>query len=33
MAADAMKSGNILLNPRTARQADIEALYHKAMTP
>lgn len=33
MAADAMKSGNILVNPRTARQADIEALYHKAMTP
>lgn len=31
MAADAMKSGNILVNPRTAKQADIEALYHKAM--
>lgn len=31
MAADAMKSGNILVNPRTATQADIEALYHKAM--
>lgn len=31
MAADAMKSGNILVNPRTATQKDIEMLYHRAM--
>ncbi len=33
MAADAMKSGNILVNPRTARQLDIESLYRQAMYP
>lgn len=31
MAADAMKSGNILANPRASRQIDIEMLYHKAL--
>lgn len=31
MAEDAMKSGNILANPRQSTQKDIEMLYHKAM--
>ncbi|MDD7142673.1 MAG: iron-containing alcohol dehydrogenase [bacterium] len=31
MAADAMKSGNILANPRQSAQKDIEMLYHKAL--
>ena len=31
MAADAMKSGNILANPRQSTQKDIEMLYHKAL--
>ncbi len=31
MAVDAMKSGNILANPRQSTQKDIEMLYHKAM--
>lgn len=31
MAVDAMKSGNILANPRQSPQKDIEMLYHKAM--
>jgi len=31
MAADAMKSGNILANPRQSTQKDIEMLYRKAM--
>lgn len=31
MAADAMKSGNIAVNPRASRQSDIEALYMKAL--
>ena len=31
MAADAMKSGNILVNPRQSTLKDIERLYHKAM--
>ncbi len=31
MATDAMKSGNILVNPRASRQSDIEALYRKAL--
>lgn len=31
MAADAMKSGNVLVNPRSSTQKDIEALYMKAM--
>ena len=31
MAADAMKSGNILVNPRQSTLKDIEMLYHKAM--
>ena len=31
MAADAMKSGNILANPRQSTQKDIEMLYKKAM--
>ncbi len=31
MAADAMKSGNILVNPRSTTLKDIEMLYHKAM--
>lgn len=31
MAADAMKSGNILVNPRQSTQNDIEMLYRKAL--
>lgn len=31
MAIDAMKSGNILVNPRSSKQSDIEALYRKAL--
>lgn len=31
MAADAMKSGNVLANPRQSVQRDIEELYRKAM--
>lgn len=31
MAADAMKSGNILANPRQTNLKEITALYHKAM--
>ena len=31
MAADAMKSGNIAVNPRASRQRDIEMLYKKAL--
>lgn len=31
MAADAMKSGNIYVNPRTSTQKDIEQLYRRAM--
>ena len=31
MAADAMKSGNIAVNPRSSRQCDIEMLYRKAL--
>lgn len=31
MAADAMKSGNILVNPRQSTLKDIEMLYYKAM--
>ena len=31
MAADAMKSGNILVNPRSSTQKDIEALYERAL--
>lgn len=31
MAVDAMKSGNILVNPRQSTQKDIEMLYHKAL--
>ncbi|MDF2838427.1 MAG: iron-containing alcohol dehydrogenase [Evtepia sp.] len=31
MAADAMKSGNILVNPRTSNVKDVEMLYKKAM--
>ena len=31
MAADAMKSGNIMANPRQSTLKDIEMLYHKAM--
>lgn len=31
MAADAMKSGNIAVNPRASRQCDIEMLYKKAL--
>lgn len=31
MAADAMKSGNVLVNPRRSTQKDIEALYEKAL--
>lgn len=31
MAADAMLSGNILVNPRPTQQADIEALYRAAL--
>lgn len=31
MAADAMKSGNIAVNPRSSRKQDIVELYHKAL--
>ncbi|MDO4976122.1 MAG: iron-containing alcohol dehydrogenase [Eubacteriales bacterium] len=31
MAIDAMKSGNIAVNPRSSRQCDIEMLYRKAL--
>ncbi len=31
MAADAMKSGNVLVNPRRSTQKDIEALYERAL--
>ena len=31
MAVDAMKSGNIQVNPRASRQCDIEMLYRKAL--
>lgn len=31
MAVDAMKSGNILVNPRRSTRKDIEMLYHKAL--
>lgn len=31
MAVDAMKSGNVLINPRQTTLADIEALYQKAL--
>lgn len=31
MAEDAMKSGNITVNPRTSRQCDIEELYRRAL--
>ena len=31
MAADAMKSGNILSNPRQTGQKDIEALYRSLL--
>ena len=31
MAEDAMKSGNIAVNPRTSRQCDIEELYRRAL--
>ena len=31
MAMDAMKSGNIAVNPRSSRQCDIEMLYKKAL--
>lgn len=31
MADDAMKSGNIAVNPRSSRKEDIVALYHKAL--
>ena len=31
LAADAMKSGNVMTNPRMSRLADIEALYQKAL--
>ncbi len=31
MAVDAMKSGNVLVNPRSSTQKDIEMLYKKAM--
>ncbi|MDR2355044.1 MAG: iron-containing alcohol dehydrogenase, partial [Clostridiales Family XIII bacterium] len=31
MSVDAMKSGNVLVNPRHTTLADIEALYTKAM--
>ena len=31
MAADAMKSGNIAVNPRSSTQKDIEMLYRKAL--
>lgn len=28
---DAMKSGNILVNPRSTKQSDVEMLYRKAL--
>lgn len=31
MATDAMKSGNIAMNPRTTTQEDVESLYRKAL--
>ena len=31
MAVDAMKSGNIAVNPRSSRQCDIEMIYKKAL--
>ena len=31
MADDAMKSGNILVNPRSSTKKDILDLYHKAL--
>ena len=31
MAVDAMKSGNIAVNPRASKQSDIEELYRKAL--
>ena len=31
MAVDAMKSGNIAVNPRASRQSDIEMLYRRAL--
>ena len=31
MADDAMKSGNIAVNPRSSRKPDIVELYHKAL--
>ena len=31
MADDAMKSGNIAVNPRSSRKQDIVELYHKAL--
>lgn len=31
MTADAMKSGNILLNPRQTTSKDVEMLYHRAL--
>lgn len=31
MAADAMKSGNILVNPRSTEQKDVEMLYRKTL--
>ena len=31
MSVDAMKSGNIAVNPRSSRQCDIEMLYRKAL--
>ncbi len=32
MAEDAMKSGNVLVNPRQTTKADMEMLYHKAFS-
>jgi alcohol dehydrogenase len=31
MADDAMKSGNIAVNPRSSRKQDIVKLYYKAL--
>ena len=31
MAEDAMKSGNVAVNPRSTQKKDIEALYRAAM--
>ena len=31
MSADAMKSGNILVNPRSTTQKEVEELYYKAL--